>query len=314
MYIWPSFTNVSSYQCFLLYSTIILKRYFSHTGLFEEDPVVTVTQWNGVTSNESPEGPLLVDATCVNDSQPSMSLPASSPSTTVSLLVDGTYANESQPSMSSSTTTASTTVPTQPMASGSSVPYDPTELHLCKKFIETTCGCKKANGKPCSSLFPLDHYIDLRAQSSLLTHDELDLVLLGCIMCTVLIDQYIRDGRHKPVKRRRTTITFMHHAHEVCKTTFGFLYGVGRRRIMALKESYLLNGLETRIHGNTKRLPHNQMTHRAICNVVKFLQNYAEQNAILLPGRLPNYKKDDIKLLPSSCSKKVFLSLLVVNR
>ena len=105
----------------------------------------------------------------------------------------------------------------------------------------------------------------------------------------------------------------MHHAHEVCKTTFGFLYGVGRWWIMSLKESYLWNGLETCIHGNTKGLPHNQMTHRAICNVVKFLQNYAQQNAILLPGRLPNYKKDDIKLLPSSCSKKVFLSLLVVN-
>ena len=130
---------------------------------------------------------------------------------------------------------------------------------------------------------------------------------MGCIMCTVIINECIRVSRHKPVKRRCTSIIFMYHAHEMCKTTFGFLYGVGRQRIMALKESYLTNGLETRIHGNTKRPPHNQMTYRAICNVVKFLQNYAEQNAILLPGRLPNYKKDDIKLLPSSCSKKVFL-------
>ena len=75
---------------------------------------------------------------------------------------------------------------------------------------------------------------------------------------------------------------------------------------MALKDSYLENGLETHMHGNTKQLLHNKMTHRAICNVVKFLQNYAEQNAILLPGHLPNYKKDNIKLLPSSSSKKVF--------
>ena len=75
---------------------------------------------------------------------------------------------------------------------------------------------------------------------------------------------------------------------------------------MALKESYLTNGLETRIHGNKKQLPHNKMTHRAITNVVKFLQNYAEENAILLPGRMPGYRRDDIKLLPSSRSKKVF--------
>ena len=40
-------------------------------------------------------------------------------------------------------------------------------------------------------------------------------------------------------------------------------------------------------------------------NVTRFLQNYAEKNAILLPGRIPGYKRDDIKILPSSQSKKV---------
>ena len=75
---------------------------------------------------------------------------------------------------------------------------------------------------------------------------------------------------------------------------------------MTLKDSYLANGLETRIHGNRKRLPHNHVTHTDITNMVRFLENYAEENAILLPGRVPNYKKDDIKLLPSSRSKKVF--------
>ena len=28
------------------------------------------------------------------------------------------------------------------------------------------------------------------------------------------------------------------------------------------------------------------------------------KNAILLPGRIPGYKRDDIKLLPSSCTKR----------
>jgi len=40
-------------------------------------------------------------------------------------------------------------------------------------------------------------------------------------------------------------------------------------------------------------------------HVVKFLQNYAEENALLLPGRIPGCKRDDINLLPSSRSKKV---------
>ena len=72
---------------------------------------------------------------------------------------------------------------------------------------------------------------------------------------------------------------------------------------MTLQDSYLANGRETRIHGNRKRLPHNHVTHTEITNTVRFLENYVEENAILC---VPNYKKDNIKLLPSSRSKKVF--------
>ena len=75
---------------------------------------------------------------------------------------------------------------------------------------------------------------------------------------------------------------------------------------MALKDSYLANGLETRVHGNREDLPYNQMTHIAISHIVKFLKNYAEENAILLPGQIHDYKRDNTKLLPSSRSKKVF--------
>ena len=38
--------------------------------------------------------------------------------------------------------------------------------------------------------------------------------------------------------------------------------------------------------------------------VVRFLLNYAEQNVLLLPGRLPGYSCSDIKFLPSSVSNR----------
>lgn len=37
--------------------------------------------------------------------------------------------------------------------------------------------------------------------------------------------------------------------------------------------------------------------------VVQFVTNYADSNALVLPGRVPGFKKDDIKLLPSSHTK-----------
>ena len=38
--------------------------------------------------------------------------------------------------------------------------------------------------------------------------------------------------------------------------------------------------------------------------VVRFLHTYAEQYALLLPGRIPEYSRSDIQFLPSSVSKQ----------
>ena len=38
--------------------------------------------------------------------------------------------------------------------------------------------------------------------------------------------------------------------------------------------------------------------------VIQFLLTYAEQHALLLPGRIPGYSRSDIQLLPSSVSKR----------
>lgn len=80
----------------------------------------------------------------------------------------------------------------------------------------------------------------------------------------------------------------------------------GRDRFMAVKASYIASGLTTRIHGNTKCLPYNSLTFEETKNVVRFINSYAEQHAILLPGRVPGYKRDNLQLLPSSTTKKVF--------
>lgn len=176
---------------------------------------------------------------------------------------------------------------------------------VCKEFIEQTCGCKRANGRPCSSLFSLDYYIERRAQACLLTRNELDLVMLGSIMSTTRIDD-VTHGRHKPVKRQRPRACYMHNGCEICKVTFGFIFGVGRKhRIDAIRNHYAEEGLTTRVHKNSKLRPHNALSFDDITKIANFLQNYSEQHAILLPGRIPAYKRDDMKLLPCSDTKKV---------
>ena len=182
------------------------------------------------------------------------------------------------------------------------------EIDECTAFCQRTCGCKNANGKPCSTLFPLDHYIQMRAQVSLLTRHELDLLLLGSIMTTIENhEETSGHGRHKPVKRQRITSHYMHEGYHVCTKTYAFLYGIGaNHKLKALKKHYVENGVELRVHQNTKRLPPRAATYEEIVSLMTFLQNYAEANVILLPGRIPGYKRDDLKLLPSNTSKKVY--------
>ena len=55
---------------------------------------------------------------------------------------------------------------------------------------------------------------------------------------------------------------------------------------------YYQHGLTTCIHGNTKRFPHNVTSYEAIQKIVTIVTNFAEEQAILLPGRIPGYKKD----------------------
>ena len=86
------------------------------------------------------------------------------------------------------------------------------------------------------------------------------------------------------------------------------LYYVGHTKLENLIRHYKRNGLEARVHGNTHRQPKNTMSFEDIRAVVHFLQNFSEQHGLLLPGRVPGYNRADIKLLPSSESKRTIWS------
>lgn len=181
------------------------------------------------------------------------------------------------------------------------------EEERCRKFLADTCGCKLGvKNRPCSSQFKVEYLLEVRAQASLLTREQLDMVILGGVMAGMNKGDDIYHGRHKPAKRQRIYTEHIHNGHAVCAVTFGFLHGIGQKfRLAAIQKHYAENGMTVRVHKNTGRLPANALTHDQQLNIVKFLENYAEANAILLPGRIPGYKRDDLKMLPSSCSKKV---------
>ncbi len=91
---------------------------------------------------------------------------------------------------------------------------------------------------------------------------------------------------------------------QICLNSFLFLHCMGRWRYEAIKKNCLSEGIQERVHGNSKHLPHNEFTTDELKSIVFFMQNYAEENAILLPGRIPGYKRTDLQLLPTNTTKR----------
>lgn len=90
---------------------------------------------------------------------------------------------------------------------------------------------------------------------------------------------------------------------QVCKKTFLLVYGIGKTRLENLKAHYKKEGLVSRTHANTSRLPSNTLSRECIERTVTFIKNFATEQAISLPGRYPNFKDLKVQLLPSSETK-----------
>jgi hypothetical protein len=58
------------------------------------------------------------------------------------------------------------------------------------------------------------------------------------------------------------------------------------------------------MHGHTGRTASNVLVLENVKGIITFVLQYVEANGILLPGQIPGGKRDNFKLLPSSCTKR----------
>ena len=100
-----------------------------------------------------------------------------------------------------------------------------------------------------------------------LTHDELDLVVMGQVMAGC----FSADTFWK--QERSLSFTVFHHSGtRICQKTFLFLHAMGYSRFKAIKA----NGVVTRVHGNKgKSHRKDKLTLQQIQDVVQFILNYA---------------------------------------
>lgn len=166
-----------------------------------------------------------------------------------------------------------------------------------RKFMRETCSCALGlNGGPCTDQFTEETVLYNLNNCLKLSSAELDLVILANI-------QLFTKREMVGDKRSRSPLcSFIYQASPICKM-FLHLYGIGFSRFRRLKEHYQEHGISSRIHGNTKRVPGNATSKKSLEAILAFIENYVEENAIVLPGRIPGFKNEEIRLLYSSETK-----------
>ena len=131
-----------------------------------------------------------------------------------------------------------------------------------------------------------------------LSNDELDLVIPASIQAFT----HHKSSGTKQSKNPRCS--FYYQSVPICKEMFLHFYGLSDSWFQRLREHYENHGVSLRTHGNTKRLPHNTLSQATIEVVKAFLSNFGEENVISLPGMIPGFKSDEIKVLSLSKTKK----------
>jgi len=101
-------------------------------------------------------------------------------------------------------------------------------------------------------------------------------------------------------RKQNARCSFLYLNHPICKELFLNLYGISYSPFRRLKEHYNERGICQRVHGNSKRFLQNTLPQAVTEDVRNFLTNYFEEDAVVLHGRIPGFKNDNICLLSSS--------------
>ena len=185
--------------------------------------------------------------------------------------------------------------------------FDFLEIHTSEKmrvekFYEETWQCKlAADDKPCSTTLKIDDFVDSRNNCRELSSTKLDLVILGAIQCSLNCHETSTSGRTEK-NRQYTRMGYYYQVQRLCMRTFLFLHCLHRNRFYSLVKHHK-NGLSLQVHWNKNRLSSSTSSAETVEQVVKFILNTAEEQALLLPGRVPGFKRIDVKLLPSYLTK-----------
>ena len=164
----------------------------------------------------------------------------------------------------------------------------------------------------CFQQFSSQELLDLCMHHLTPERETVDLVILSQLCSSLQCGDMTQNTmRWVNTWRKKVISQYVHQGKNICHELFKFIHGVEKGRLGNLIKHYCLHGMIPRQHGNKNRLPKHTLSFQEMEKVTSFVTNYAEEHGILLPGRILGYKRDDLKLLPSSCTETSVLLMAV---
>ena len=92
-------------------------------------------------------------------------------------------------------------------------------------FLQKGCGCRTE----CYKQITREHYLDTMERCAELTHDQLDLVLLGQLMANIHLSEVVGpQSNHAASPTQLARVDFHHHGRKFCRSMFLMLHGIGK--------------------------------------------------------------------------------------
>jgi len=137
--------------------------------------------------------------------------------------------------------------------------HDNSEYIQFSKFQNDTCGCQ-LYGTPCSQTLNEQDVRSYRESCKEMTNSELDLVIKAQLLSqrkssSSMSNVETDTKRHKPKKRERSHQLYFFQGQRICRASFCFLHGISKSKLQRIAESVDKDGMCSRVHGNSNKLP-----------------------------------------------------------
>jgi len=174
-------------------------------------------------------------------------------------------------------------------------------------FLHAGCGCQRQ----CHTKFAKTVFISSRLDCAAMDYYDADhvnhfhIMLMGCLNAQTSDSELTgKQSKHKETERVLSRFQPSFRGIPVCQKTFLFAFNCSEKVFKTVKKQFLTYGLEPKVHGNVQATAKARSFDPTIVIHVKtFIENYAQQFGLVLPGRVPAFNNPNLMVLPSSCSK-----------